>query len=129
MNKVTLIGRLTKDITIDQVGENKTPRGRFTLAVNRRKKDDGADFIPCTLMGKSVDNIGKYLAKGTQIAVSGNLRTWTSEKDGNKTFGMGVNVESIEFLGGKSNSTTTNNAQGTDIPEDFTPVDDGDMPF
>lgn len=128
MNKITLIGRLTKDISIDTVGENNTSRGRFTLAVNRRKKDDGADFIPCTLMGKSVDNIGKYLVKGTQIAVNGNLRTWTSEKNGQKTFGMGVNVESIEFLGGnKSNSTGT--TQSNNVDDDFTPVDDSDMPF
>ena len=92
MNKVQLVGRITKDIelryTVDQMAV-----ARFTLAVNRRKKDDGADFISCTAFKKTAEIMEKYLHKGDQIAVIGHIHTGSYDKDGKKVYTTEVMVE------------------------------------
>ena len=83
MNKVILMGRLTKDPEVKYVqGANTFTVARYTLAVNRRFKRDGepdADFIGCVAFGKSAEFVEKYLKKGQQIAIQGRLQfeTWT----------------------------------------------------
>lgn len=75
MNKVDLTGRLTKDPqsrwTNGQESQEQICIVRFTLAVNRRKKDAGADFISCVAFGKSAESLEKYCKKGTKLEISG----------------------------------------------------------
>ena len=96
MNKVVLMGRLTKNPEVRYAeGENPVAVGRYTLAVNRRWKKEGeseADFIPCIVFGKSATFAEKYFAKGQMVCIVGRLqvRNWT-DKDGNKRRNMEVN--------------------------------------
>lgn len=80
MNKVILIGRLTRDPDVRYTGEaNDKAVARYILAVDRRYKKDGeqnADFINCTVFGKGAEFAEKYLVKGTKIAVTGRNTDW-----------------------------------------------------
>lgn len=141
MNKVILIGRLTKDPVIDKVGDKGTSRARFAMAVPRPFNRKETDFINCTLFGKVVDSLGQYLIKGTQIGIVGSIRTGSKDNtDGTKTYYTGVNIETVELLGGsRANSENAPSGQqsagsgsygqGTNPADDLTPIDDGDMPF
>ena len=77
MNNVSLIGRLTKDVE-ERRTQNGTPVASFTLAVNRRKKEDGADFIPCIAWDKAAETIAKYVHKGDLFGVTGHIQTFSS---------------------------------------------------
>lgn len=137
MNKVTLIGRITKDLELKHIGEKNTANVKFDLAVdNYENGQKGADFIPVTVWGKQAENLCKYCGKGSQIAVNGALKIRSYDKDGVKKYVTEVLADGfngIEFLStgnnaGGSNSGTNNNQGGFD--EDFgAPIDDGDMPF
>lgn len=74
MNNVALIGRLTNDPDVRKTPEGKTI-ARYTLAVDRRGKDKGADFIRCVAFDNGADFADRYLNKGTKIAVSGSIHT------------------------------------------------------
>ena len=131
MNKVELIGRLTKDIEIRVTRDTQLSVGRFTLAVNRRKKDDGADFINCTVFGKTADVMEKYVKKGHQVAVCGRIQTGSYEKDGVKHYTTDVIVEDFDFLQSKQDQDAQE-TQATDddgfmnLPDD---VNDEGLPF
>ena len=137
MNKVILIGRITKDLELKRIGEKNTANVKFNLAVdNYENGQKGADFIPVTVWGKQAENLCKYCGKGSQIAVNGALKIRSYDKDGVKKYVTEVLADGfngIEFLStgnnaGGSNSGTNNNQGGFD--EDFgAPIDDGDMPF
>lgn len=137
MNKVALIGRITKDLELKHIGEKNTANVKFNLAVdNYENGQKGADFIPVTVWGKQAENLCKYCGKGSQIAVNGALKIRSYDKDGVKKYVTEVLADGfngIEFLStgnnaGGSNSGTNNNQGGFD--EDFgAPIDDGDMPF
>lgn len=137
MNKVTLIGRITKDLELKYIGKKNTANVKFNLAVdNYENGQKGADFIPVTVWGKQAENLCKYCGKGSQIAVNGALKIRSYDKDGVKKYVTEVLADGfngIEFLStgnnaGGSNSGTNNNQGGFD--EDFgAPIDDGDMPF
>lgn len=103
MNRVILIGRLAKDPDL-----RYTPNGHavanFTLAVSKRDKDKGADFIQCTAWNRTAENLAKYKVKGDQIAIEGVLEVSSYEKDGQKRWVTQVNAHTIEFVGsGKNN--------------------------
>ena len=111
MNKVILLGRLTKDPeTRYSQGENTTAVSRYTLAVDRRFKKDGessADFIGCIAFGKAAEFAEKYLKKGTKIAVVGRIQTGSyTNKDGQKVYTTDVVVEEHEFAESKSSGAT-----------------------
>lgn len=133
MNKVVLIGRLTKDPDLKFTAGSGTAVSRFTVAVNRQFKKDETDFINCVAFGKTAETISQYLTKGRQIAVTGSIRTGSYEaQDGTKRYTTDVAVDSFEFIGNKgSNNDTfeggTFNSGG--YGDDPVPVDDGDMPF
>lgn len=120
MNKVVLMGRLTKDPEVRYTqGENSMAIARYTLAVDRRfKRDgqDGADFISCVVFGKGGEFAEKYLKKGIKIAVTGRIQTGSyTNKDGVKVYTTDVIVEEQEFAESKaqSNQNTQNNTQNT----------------
>lgn len=99
MNKVILMGRLTKE----PVGKTES-YAKFTLAVDRRK--DETDFISCVAFGKLGDFVLKYLTTGTKIALSGRIQTGSYEKDGRKIFTTDVVAEDIEFAESKKQPPT-----------------------
>lgn len=132
MNKVILIGRLTKDPELRFTAGSGMAVSRFTVAVNRRKKEDGADFINCVAWGKTAETISQYLTKGRQVAISGSIRTCRYDaQDGTKRYTTDVAVESFEFIGNNGQANTQGNSSDDAFGayDDITPVDDVDMPF
>ena len=109
MNKVILMGRLTRDPDIrTSQGENATQNARFTIAVDRRFKRDGdqsADFISCVAFGRTADFFEKYIRQGTKVCVEGRIQTGSyTNKDGQKVYTTDVVVENVEFAESKSAS-------------------------
>lgn len=103
MNKVILIGRLTKDADIRQ--SNTTTIARFSLAVDRRFKQEGgqeADFISCVAFGKTAEFVEKYFKKGMKVVIEGHLQTGSyTNKDGVKIYTTDVIAEAVEFAESK----------------------------
>lgn len=97
MNNVSLIGRLTKDVQ-ERRTQNGTPVVSFTLAVDRRKKEDGADFINCIAWDKAAETIAKYVHKGDLFGVTGYIQTRNYEKDGRMNYVTEVVTTSFQFL-------------------------------
>ena len=97
MNNVCLIGRVTKDVQ-ERRTQNGTPVVSFTLAVDRRKKEDGADFIPCIAWDKAAETIAKYVHKGDLFGVTGYIQTRSYEKDGRMNYVTEVVTTSFQFL-------------------------------
>ncbi len=109
MNKVILIGRLTKDPEVRySQGETSTAVARFALAVDRKFKKDGeasTDFINCVAFGKNGEFAEKYLKKGTKIAVEGRIQTGSyTNKDGQKVYTTDIVVEGYDFCESKGNA-------------------------
>jgi len=109
MNRVVLVGRLTKDPDIRQSqGAEPVTIARYTLAVGRRgKKQEGqqADFISCVAFGKAGEFAEKYLHKGTKICVSGHIKTGNyTRQDGTKAYTTDVVIEEQEFAESKADS-------------------------
>lgn len=107
MNKVTLVGRLTKNPEVRYGGENNsTAVARYTLAVDRRFKREGeptADFIPCVVFGKSAEFAEKYFRQGMRVAISGRIQTGSyTNKEGVKVYTTEVYVEEQEFAESRS---------------------------
>ena len=137
MNKVVLVGRLTRDPEVRySQGDNATAVARYTLAVNRRFHKDGeqsADFINCVSFGKTAEFAEKYFRKGMQVAISGRIQTGSyTNKDGNKVYTTDVVVEEQEFA--ESKAASQNNGSGsTPVSSDgFLDIPDGvdtQLPF
>ena len=95
MNQVTLIGRLVRD---PKTNEARTVAS-FTVAVDRMKKDDGADFINCKAFGKTAENVLKYCCKGKPVAILGRIQTGSYEgRDGKTVYTTDVIADRVEFL-------------------------------
>lgn len=138
MNKVVLIGRLTKDPELRYAAGSGTAVCRFTLAVARQFKKDETDFINCIAFNKPGEAIAQYVTKGRQLAVIGNIRTGSYDgQDGIKRYTTDILVESFEFIGNSNNGNVNTNNQNNDYWNMSTdngfgveePIDDGDMPF
>ena len=109
MNKVILMGRLTRDPEVRySQGEQATAIARYTLAVDRRFKRDGdqtADFIGCVAFGKLGKFAEKYLRKGTKVVVTGRIQTGSyTNREGQKVYTTEVVVEDQEFAESKASS-------------------------
>ena len=115
MNKVILMGRLTRDPEVRySQGEQSTAIARYTLAVDRRFRRDGdtqtADFINCVAFGRQGEFAEKYLRKGIKIAITGRIQTGSyTNKDGQKVYTTDVVVEEQEFAESK-NASAENSA-------------------
>lgn len=126
INKVILLGRLTKDPELRFAAGSGTGVSRFTIAINRQFKKDETDFINCVAFGKAGETISQYMRKGSQIALTGHIQTGSYDaKDGTKRYTTDVAVDSFEFVGDKKENTEPN----SNFDDDITPVDDGSMPF
>lgn len=128
MNKVFLIGRLTKDPEVRCTqGEKPMAIAKYTLAVDRMKKDE-ADFIGCTAFGAQGEFAEKYLKKGMRIAIEGRIQTGNYEKDGKKTYTTTVVADRHEFVESKKeDAPATSPEQG----DEFINIPDGieELPF
>jgi len=145
MNKVVLVGRLTRDPEVRySQGENATAVGRYTVAVDRRFKRDNeasADFIPCVVFGRSAEFAEKYFRQGMRVAISGRIQTGSyTNKDGNKVYTTEVVVEDQEFAqnrdennhSGGFNPAGGNAAPSVDAGDGFMNIPDGlddELPF
>lgn len=149
MNKVVLIGRLTKDPELRFTPGNGTAVVSTTIAVDRYNAKTGqneADFVPIVIWGKQAENLANYMNKGGMIAISGRIQTRSYDaKDGTKRYITEVvadMVNGVQFLGNK-NGNNVNQDNGSnnfgnmnqdtfgnyDCDRDITPVDYGDAPF
>ena len=127
MNKVILMGRLTKEPTI------ANNYARYTLAIDRKIKNDNepsADFINCVAFGKSIEFVQKYLTKGMKIAVIGRIQTGSYQKDGQTIYTTDVVVEEHYFCESKHPSASVNTAPA-ESNNGFMTIPDGDdeLPF
>ena len=118
MNKVILMGRLTRDPEVRYgTGENSTVVARYTIAVDRRFKRDGeqnADFIGCVAFGRNAEFAEKYLRQGTKIVLTGRIQTGSyTNRDGQKVYTTDIVVEEQEFA--ESKSAAGNGDQGNYI--------------
>ena len=109
MNKVMLMGRLTRDPEVKySQGENSTAIARYTLAVDRRFKRDGeptADFIPCIAFGRPAEFTAKYFHQGLRVVIVGRIQTGSyTNRDGQKVYTTDVVVEEQEFADSKNSS-------------------------
>ena len=109
MNKVVLMGRLTRDPEVRySQGENSTAIARYTLAVDRRIKRDGeatADFISCVSFGRTAEFAEKYFHQGLRIVISGRIQTGSyTNREGQKVYTTEVVVEEHEFADSKNSS-------------------------
>lgn len=133
MNKVVLMGRLTKDPDVRYAGGDSSAVARFTLAVDRRFKKEGgdtADFISCVAFGKNGEFAEKYLKKGTKIVVEGRIQTGSYEKDGQKVYTTDVVIEGMEFA--ESKAPSAGGTTAADPSEGFAPIAEGlqeELPF
>jgi len=110
MNKVILMGRLTRDPDVRySQNENSTAVARFTIAVDRRFKRDGdqtADFISCVAFGKTAEFFEKYMKQGTKVCAEGRIQTGSyTNREGNKVYTTDVVVENVEFAESKNASS------------------------
>ena len=117
MNKVILMGRLTRDPEIRySQGERSMAIARFTLAVDRRRRnsdngnnDQTADFITCVAFDRQAEFAEKYLHQGTKMLVTGRIQTGSyTNKDGQRVYTTEVMVEELEFAESKASSENSN---------------------
>lgn len=120
MNKVLLVGRLTRDPEL-----RTTPSGmavtRFTIAVSQnftnKNGERGADFINCSAWGRQADNISKYCKKGSLVSAEGRIRTSSYDaQDGTKRYTTEVVCDTVNFLSSKS-SGASDNTKSDFIPD------------
>jgi single-strand DNA-binding protein len=137
MNKVILLGRLTKDpaVTYSQTGEKPLAIARYSLAVDRRKKkregEQEADFINCVAFGSNGEFAEKYLHKGTKIAITGRIQTGSyTDKEGKKIYTTDVVVEEQEFAESKREGSEQKEAS-PEQQEEFMNIPEGidELPF
>ena len=130
MNKVFLIGRLTRDPELRYTGSN-IPVATFSLAVNRnftsQSGEREADFINIVVWRKQAENIKNYLTQGSQVAIDGRIQTRTYDgEDGKKRYITEVVADNVEFLGSKGAGNATSSSTGGNSFNDITPSDFSD---
>lgn len=148
MNKVILMGRLTRDPEVRySQGDNATAIARFTLAVDKRIKRDNeasVDYINCVSFGRSAEFAEKYFHKSTKIVIAGRIQTGSyTNKDGQKVYTTDIVIEEQDFAESKAASQQNNsgNAQNASnnqqaqqpkpqtSPDGFMSADDEGLPF
>ena len=151
LNKVILIGRLTRDLGADERSfgylQNGTCKAVVSIAVNNSKKTDGkwvdeANFFEVVIWGKTAENLKPYLTKGQQIAVEGRLKQdrWQDKQTGYYMSRVIINAESVQLVGGKREENGSQSAYAQQynqrnapvqngFQEDLPYADDGDIPF
>ena len=125
MNKIFLIGRTTKDVEL-RVTQTGKPVASFSLAVDRRTKQDGADFFDCVAWNGTAEAMDKYVRKGSKIAVTGRLQTRNyKNRDGVTIYKTEVVAEEVDFLDTRSAAEATPEPR----PAEFAETDEEGLPF
>ena len=134
MNKVILMGRLTRDAEIRySQGESSTAIARFSLAVDRRFRRDNeeqtADFINCVAFGRTAEFLERFGRKGTKFVLEGRIQTGSyTNKDGQRVYTTDVVAENVEFAESKNNSSAGNDFGGApSVPSPSGAAGDGFM--
>ena len=127
MNKAILMGRLTRDPNVRyKQGAESTCVARYTLAVDRRVKQEGqqsADFISCVAFGRNGEFAEKYLKQGSKIVVTGHIQTGSyTNRDGNKVYTTDIVIEEQEFV--ESKAAAERNQQQEPQPQPQTETDE-----
>lgn len=122
MNKIILIGNLTRDPELTETAQGKK-LCKFTIAVGRAFDKEKTDFFSCSAWEQKAEVIAKYVRKGNKLCVVGRLEINETEKDGVKTRHHNIIVEEIEFLTPKSETDRTR------TEPNLTPLDDDNLPF
>lgn len=121
MNRVELIGRITRDPELRYTSSNIATT-RFSLAVNRpfqsQSGEQGTDFINIVVWRKQAENVKKYCTKGSLVAVEGRIQTGSYERDGQRVFTTDVVADSVQFLETKSQSQARVDSDNV-TPSDF----------
>jgi len=135
MNKVIITGNLTKDPE-PHTTQNGISRSTFTVAVQRRVKNkDGkydADFLTVVAWRQTADFCNRYLSKGRKVAVEGSIQTRSYDaQDGSKRYVTEIIADHVEALSSANtdNGPTPPPSREDSTPEDFTEVDDDELPF
>ena len=122
MNRVELIGRITRDPELRYTSSNIATT-RFTLAVNRpfqgQDGNQGTDFINIVVWRKKAENVKKYVTKGSLVAVEGRIQTGSYEKDGQRIYTTDVVADSVQFLETRSQSQNRISQEDSMTPADF----------
>lgn len=132
MNKVILMGRLTRDAEVRySQGETQSAIARFNLAVDRRFKRDGdaqtADFISCVAFGKTAEFFERFGRKGTKFVIEGHIQTGSyTNRDGQKVYTTDVVVDNVEFAESKGSAGSDGGFVPTNRPSP-SQADDGFM--
>ena len=127
MNKVILMGNLTRDVEIRDY--SNTTVARAGIAVNRPYKNKEVDFFNLVAFNKTAEFLSKYFAKGSKILVEGYLRTSSyTDKDGNKKTSTEIIIEQIEFADSKKKPQDSTNAPPP-FPDEIDEFDDFDSPI
>lgn len=137
MNKIILMGRLTRDPEVRYTaGDAAKSIARFSLAVDKKYKTDNgptADFFNCIAFGKTADFAEKYLRQGNKILITGRISNDNyTDRNGNKVYSVQVIVEELEFAESKKNSSSTEIEENQTYSDGFLNIPDGideEMPF
>ncbi|WP_195962609.1 single-stranded DNA-binding protein [Clostridium tyrobutyricum] len=134
MNRVVLIGRLTKDPDLQFLPGSGTAVTKFTLAVDRRFKKKGqqeADFIPIVVWNKIAESSANYLTKGKLAGIAGRIQTRNYEaKDGHRVYVTEIVADEVQFLEWGDKKQEQQPQQNNNNDTDYTEIyDDGDIPF
>lgn len=125
MNRITIIGRLVADPEL-RTTNTGVQVCSFTVAVNRRFKSDDTDFFPVSVWREAGVNCNKYLRKGSQVAVCGQLQIRRYEQEGVKKTAIDIMADEVEFLSPKGDGTASEKAPVKELEEIN---DGGEMPF
>lgn len=133
MNKVQLLGRLTRDPEVRRTDEGLAI-ATFSVAIDRGKdrngNDRGADFPRVVVYGRQAENAERYLGKGGRVAVEGHIKTGSyNDREGKTVYTTDVVAERVEFIDWKSNDTQDAQAEEYMPPEGYEPLDSEDLPF
>lgn len=124
MNKVVLIGNLTKQPELRFTPGAGTAVASFTLAINEGWGDKKkTNYIPCVAWNKTAENLANFCDKGSKVAVFGRIEVRSYDKDGEKRYKTEVVANEVEFLDSKKQGSNSN------AYDDMTPVEDGEIPF
>jgi len=129
LNNVVLIGNLTKDCEVKASSSGNTVV-KFTIASNKSKKngdkfEDYVSYLDCNLWGKSGDSLKGFLLKGQKVGISGSLKQERWEKDDQKFSKVVIDVNSIQLIGGRKESSETATASSKELEDIFS----ADVPF
>ena len=131
MNRTIIMGRLTRDPEVRYTqGQESMAIARYTLAVDRRGKDKGADFIPCVAFGKAAEHAEKYFKQGMRICVEGHLQSGSyTSREGQKVYTLDLAIDYQEFADSKQEGKAVEKAVESDwmaVPDS---VADEGLPF